>query len=113
MNIDFAAEEWLGTPTQEEMLRHHCDLIETENDLLRVDLDRYRQNQAKLIDMLSIATAERDKLRVELRQAGTTISSLHLQTSQLDNKLRSTQMMYERYELGVREAEAKRLAQKS
>jgi hypothetical protein len=76
MTIDYDAENWLGNPTREEMLEHHSKLVEAENELLRQEVDRYRTNQAKLIDMVSVLTIERDRLAKELKEANVCVSEL-------------------------------------
>jgi regulator of replication initiation timing len=75
MCIDYEAENWLGNPTREEMLDHHNKLIEAENELLCQEVDRYRKNQAKLIDMVSALTIERDRLGKELKNTKTALSA--------------------------------------
>jgi uncharacterized coiled-coil DUF342 family protein len=89
MCIDYDAENWLGNPTREEMLEHHNKLIEAENELLRQEVDRYRANQAKLIEMLSSMRTERDRLAKDLTQANSAISSLRRDTYEQSRKLAS------------------------
>jgi regulator of replication initiation timing len=80
MCIDYDAENWLGNPTREEMLQHHNKLIEAENELLRQEVDRYRKNQAKLIDMVSALTIERDTAAKELSATKTRLSETSSQS---------------------------------
>lgn len=87
MTIDYDAENWLGNPTREEMIEHHSKLVEAENELLREEVDRYRSNQAKLIDMVSVRTIERDQLSKELKEANTYISQLRTETYEQSRKL--------------------------
>jgi hypothetical protein len=53
MTNDCDAENWLGNPTREEMLELHAKLVEAECNCMRSEVDRYRKNQATLVDMLT------------------------------------------------------------
>ncbi|MCQ2994001.1 hypothetical protein NLO95_07710 [Pseudomonas syringae] len=74
MDIDYDAENWPFSPTPEEMQRQHVHLIEQECRLLQEELSRYRQNTAKLVEMHSEITAERNMLRTKLAEANTRVS---------------------------------------
>ncbi|MCO8167884.1 hypothetical protein NJC40_08840 [Pseudomonas sp. 21LCFQ02] len=87
MDIDFEAEAWFGNPAPEEMLRQQLSLIETENDLLRAEVERYRANQAKLITMLRLATYERDTLRRDVSDQSRKLSDMYVERAQLKNEL--------------------------
>lgn len=75
MDIDFA-DDWLGSPTDEQMLRQHAHLVTEENLLLRIEINRYRNHVARLVDMHAQVTKERDGLRKELAEANGRISDL-------------------------------------
>jgi regulator of replication initiation timing len=75
MDIDFA-DDWLGSPTDEQMLRQHAHLVTEENLLLRIEVNRYRNHVARLVDMHAQVTKERDGLRKELADANGRISDL-------------------------------------
>ncbi len=74
MDIDYDAENWLLSPTPEEMQRQHTHLVEEECRLLQEELSRYRQNTAKLVEMHGELTAERNTLRTQLAEANTRLS---------------------------------------
>lgn len=82
MDIEFEAEAWFGNPAPEEMLRQQLSLVETENDLLRSDLERYRMNQAKLIRMLSDASDERDMFRRQAEGSSRKLSEMYAERAQ-------------------------------
>jgi hypothetical protein len=79
MTIDYDAENWLGNPTREEMLEHFYKQYEAENELLRFEVDRYRKNQATLIEMLSTVTIERDRLSSQLGASTKQLATLREQ----------------------------------
>lgn len=87
MDIDFDAEAWLGTPAPADMLRQQLSLVETENDLLRAEIERYRLNQAKLITMLRETTDERDMLRRDVSDQSRKLSEMYVERAQLKNGL--------------------------
>ena len=91
MSIDYDAENWLGNPTKEEMTEQHVKLVEAENELLRMEVDRYRKNQAKLIDMISTATIERNRLVKELAEANALISKRNTESYEQDREIRTLQ----------------------
>jgi hypothetical protein len=82
MTIDYDAENWLGNPTREEMLEHFYKQYEAENELLRFEVDRYKKNQTKLIEMLSTVTIERDRLSIQL---GASTKQLAILREQVDS----------------------------
>lgn len=87
MDIDYDAEAWFGNPAPNEMLRQQLSLVETENDLLRAEVERYRVNQAKLITMLRLATDERDILRRDVSDQSKKLSDMYVERAQLQNEL--------------------------
>ncbi|MCQ9422731.1 hypothetical protein NRB16_04185 [Pseudomonas sp. LJDD11] len=86
MDIDFEAEAWFGNPAPEETLRQQLSLVETENDLLRGEVERYRLNQAKLIRMLSDASDERDMFRREAESSSRKLSEMYVERAQHADK---------------------------
>lgn len=98
MSIDYDTENWLGNPIQEEMLEHHARLVEAENELLRMEVDRYRTNQAKLIDMVSALTIERDKLAKDLGATRKHLSDSLLDASNLGNRVMGLERCREQLE---------------
>lgn len=87
MDIEFEAEAWFGNPAPGEMLRQQLSLVETENDLLRGEVERYRLNQAKLITMLGEAVDERDILRRDVALQSKKLSDMYVERAQLKNEL--------------------------
>ena len=61
MDADYGIDEWPDGFTREEILEQHAHLLEEECRMLNEELSRYRKNMAKLIDMQSGVSAERDK----------------------------------------------------
>ena len=58
--------EWPDEFTREEMLEQQSHLLTEECQMVKKELSRYRKDLAKLVDMHSVVSAERDKLRAEL-----------------------------------------------
>ncbi|WP_413818000.1 hypothetical protein [Pseudomonas viridiflava] len=58
------------------MIRQRAHIVSEENRLLRSEVSRYRQHLAKMIDMHSTASAEREKLSTKLKAADSRISDL-------------------------------------
>lgn len=77
--VDYNAEDWLGNPTREEMLEQHAKLVEAECNSMRLEIDRYRKNQAKLVAMLTAAVSERDQFKRELDATGKQLTVLREQ----------------------------------
>ena len=61
--------EWPDEFTREEMLEQQSRLLIEELRLLQDEVSRQRKNIAKLIDMNSEVTKERDALRIDLAKA--------------------------------------------
>ncbi|ODJ91655.1 hypothetical protein BB779_06250 [Pseudomonas viridiflava] len=75
MDTDIA-DDWAYNPTEEQMIRQRAHIVSEENRLLRSEVSRYRQHLAKMIDMHSTASAEREKLSTKLKAADSRISDL-------------------------------------
>ncbi|WP_338134204.1 hypothetical protein [Pseudomonas viridiflava] len=75
MDTDIA-DDWAYNPTEEQMIRQRAHIVNEENRLLRSEVSRYRQHLAKMIDMHSTASAEREKLSTKLKAADSRISDL-------------------------------------
>lgn len=93
MDIDYDAENWPFSPTPEEMQCQHIHLIEQECRLLQEELSRYRQNTAKLVEMHSEITAERNMLRTKLAEANTRISDCLRSAAEDWARINSLQMV--------------------
>lgn len=102
MDIDYDAETWFGNPTPDEMMRQQLSLVETENDLLRAEVERYRANQAKLIRMLSETTDERDMARREADGCSKKLSDMYVDNARLSNELRGVRLQIERAQCAAR-----------
>lgn len=79
--------DWPDEFTREEMLEQHARLLEEECRMFQKALSRYRKNMAKLIDMHSDVSAERDKLRAELKETATRLSDTLRENSALANRI--------------------------
>ncbi|MCF8979998.1 MULTISPECIES: hypothetical protein [Pseudomonas syringae group] len=75
MDTDIA-DDWAYNPTEEQMIRQRAHIVSEENRLLRSEVSLYRQHLAKMIDMHSTASAEREKLSTKLKAADSRISDL-------------------------------------
>lgn len=75
---DSEAASWPDEFTREEMLEQQNVLLIEECRMLQEDLTRYRQNLAKMVDLNSIATTERDKLRRQLDEHISELSRMRL-----------------------------------
>lgn len=87
MTIEYDAENWPDNPTREEMMRQHIHLLEEECRLFQLELNRYRKNLAKLIDIHTDVTIERDKIRAELKQTEARLSDCLRENSSLSNRI--------------------------
>ncbi|MFK3973789.1 hypothetical protein ACI2KS_24040 [Pseudomonas sp. NPDC087358] len=79
MGIDYDAE--------------NVQLIEMDNETLREEVSRHRQNVAQLVDMLTDLTNERDRLRREIAAKGQT--SLVMRIGEMSSLSQSNQQLYE------------------
>lgn len=70
-----------------------AQLIQAENESLREEIGRHRKNVAKLVDMLSVVTAERDQLRKEVAAKGQT--SLVMRIGEMSSLNQNNQQLYE------------------
>ena len=89
-DIDYA-EDWPDQPTDEEMTRHHLFLVEQEVRLLEIELARYRNHVARLVDMHAKVSGERDDMRKQLAQANERISDLLRNDCETWKKINSLQ----------------------
>lgn len=86
--MDFTQEaEWPDEFTREEMLEHQSRLLAEECRMLQKELSRYRKNLAKVIDMHSEVAAERDALRVGLKQTEARLSDCLRENSAMGNRI--------------------------
>ncbi|TDV60108.1 hypothetical protein [Pseudomonas sp. LP_7_YM] len=79
--------EWPDEFTREEMLEQQSRLLIQECHMLQKDLSRYRQNQAKLIDMHNEVTLERDKLRIALKETEARLSDCLRENASMGNRI--------------------------
>ena len=79
MSIDFDAES--------------VQLIQAENESLREEVDRHRRNVAKLVDMLTVVTGERDELRKNIAANGKT--SLVMRIGEMSSLTQNNQQLYQ------------------
>lgn len=79
--------EWPDEFTREEMLEQHARLLEEECRMFQEELSRYRKNMAKLIDMHTDVTVERDKLRAELKETAARLSDTLRDNAALANRI--------------------------
>lgn len=71
----------------------NVQLIEMENETLREEVSRHRQNVARLVDMLTDVTSERDRLRREIAAKGQT--SLVMRIGEMSSLSQSNQQLYQ------------------
>ena len=69
-----------------------AQLIQAENEALREEIGRHRQNVAKLVDMLTVVTGERDQLRKEVAAKGQT--SLVMRIGEMSSFSQNNQQLY-------------------
>jgi len=79
LSIDFDAES--------------VQLIQAENESLREEVDRHRRNVAKLVDMLTVVTGERDELRKNIAANGKT--SLVMRIGEMSSLTQNNQQLYQ------------------
>lgn len=79
--------EWPDEFTREEMLEQQSHLLTEECQMVKKELSRYRKNLEKLVDMHSVVSVERDKLRAELIQTKSRLSDCLLENSSLNNRI--------------------------
>ncbi|RJX81244.1 hypothetical protein [Pseudomonas sp. LS-2] len=69
------------------------ELIEIENEALREEVIRHRQNVERLVEMLTVVTDERDRLRREVAAKGQT--SLVMRIGEMSSLSQNNQQLYE------------------
>lgn len=79
--------EWPDEFTREEMLEQQSRLLIEECHMLQKELSRYRKNLAKLVDMHSTVTTERDKLRTALAHTQARLSDCLRENSAISNRI--------------------------
>lgn len=70
-----------------------AELIQAENESLREEVERHRKNVAKLVDMLTVVTGERDELRKMIAQKGK--SSLVMSVGEMSSLSQANQQLYQ------------------
>ena len=71
----------------------NVQLIEMENEALREEVGRHRRNVARLVDMLTVVTEERDQLRRQIAEKGKT--SLIMRVGEMSSLSQNNQQLYE------------------
>lgn len=89
MDIDDSDFGCLGIPTPLEMWKQQSVLLATEIEEHQADLRRCRANIAKLVQISSDVTAERDLLKRELASTKQLLSDAYLEASNVTNELYS------------------------
>lgn len=79
MSINFEAES--------------VQLSHAENESLREEVDRHRRNVAKLVDMLTVVTGERDQLRKDIAANGKTL--LVMRIGEMSSLSQNNQQLYQ------------------
>ncbi len=79
MDIDYDAES--------------LELVELENEALREEVGRHRQNVARLVDMLTLIIYERDQLRRQITAKEKT--SLVMRVGETSSLSQNNQQLYE------------------
>lgn len=69
------------------------ELIEIENEALREEVIRHRQNVERLVDMLTVVTDERDRLRREVATKAQT--SLVMRIGEMSSLSQNNQQLYQ------------------
>lgn len=71
----------------------NVQLIEIENEVLREEVGRHRQNVERLVEMLTAVTDERDQLRRQIAATGQT--SLVMRIGEMSSLSQTTQQLYQ------------------
>lgn len=71
----------------------NVQLIEIENEVLRDEVGRHRQNVERLVEMLTAVTDERDHLRRQLAATGQT--SLVMRIGEMSSLSHTNQQLYQ------------------
>ncbi|WP_447651543.1 hypothetical protein [Pseudomonas abietaniphila] len=71
----------------------NVQLIEMENEVLREEVGRHRQNVERLVEMLTVVTDERDRLRREIAAKGQT--SLVMRLGEMSSLSQNNQQLYQ------------------
>lgn len=95
MNIDDDTSEWLGCPTPLEMYKHHCALLEDELIQTQAMLRRARANVAGLVQLSDDLATGKAAAETSLKKALSQVAALNLDNSQLNEKIRSLQLVAE------------------
>lgn len=90
--------DWPDEFTREEMLEQHARLLEEECRMFQEELSRYRKNMARLIDMHTDVSLERDRLRAELRETAARLSDTLQDNAALANRIAGLESCREQLE---------------
>lgn len=71
----------------------NVQLIEIENEVLRDEVGRHRQNVERLVEMLTAVTDERDQLRRQIAASGQT--SLVMRIGEMTSLSQNNQQLYQ------------------
>lgn len=80
-------------PLSIEFDAESVQLIQAENESLREEVDRHRRNVAKLVDMLTVVTGERDQLRDDIAANGKT--SLVMRVGEMSSLSQNNLQLYQ------------------
>lgn len=95
--------EWPDEFTREEMIEQQSRLLIEECHLLQKEVRRYQKNIAKLVDINTEVTVERDKLRAELAAAKAVISQLNADSYEQSREIHSLKMIKDQRDAVLRE----------
>lgn len=95
--------EWPDEFTREEMLEQQSRLLIEELRLLQDEVSRQRKNIAKLVDMNSEVTKEREAARADLLKAKETITRLNAESYEQSREIASLKLKVSQREAVLRE----------
>ncbi|MDO9344826.1 MAG: hypothetical protein Q7T99_15210 [Pseudomonas sp.] len=113
MNIDQDTCHWLGCPTPLEMYKHHCALLEDELIQTQAMLRRARANVAGLVQLSDDLATGKAAAEASLKKALSQVAVLNLDNSQLNEKIRSLQLVAEQRDHLFRENQRLLMERKS
>ncbi|MFJ7793349.1 hypothetical protein [Pseudomonas sp. NPDC096950] len=74
----------LGLPSMEDMLRHECDLLHSELEVVRRDLRQSHKNLAGMICMWRTSDKELSALKLEHERLRWTLSDMYRRETELE-----------------------------
>lgn len=94
-DIDEDTCAWLGCPTPIEMYKHHCALLEDELIQTQAMLRKARANVAGLVQLSDDLATGKAAVEASIKKALSQVAGLNLDNSQLNEQIRSLQLVAE------------------